>query len=79
VNKILRNFTVNSGKYVIIIASVQTIYTAHIQLQKEKVQLHSVSLEQMHSLKAELTAPIRCTYMHFDKCKVVHDQELISP
>lgn len=56
-NKTLRKFTVNSGKYVIIIAFVQTVYTAHIQLEKEQVQLHSVSLDQMHSLKAELTAP----------------------
>lgn len=73
-NKILRNFTVNSGKYVIIIGFVQTIQTAHIQLEKEKVQLRSVSLEQTHSLKAELAAPTRCTYMHFNKCKVIRDQ-----
>lgn len=78
-NTILRNFTVNSGKYVIIIASVQTIYTAHTQLEKEKVQLRSVSLERTHSLKAEFTAPIRCTYMHFNKCEVIRDQRLLRP
>lgn len=56
-NKILRKFTVNSGKYVVIIAFVQTVDSARVQVEKEQAQLHSVSLEQMHSLEAELAAP----------------------
>lgn len=72
-SKILRNFTVNSGKYVIIIAFVQQ-FIMHAYCMRKTRYSHVVSLEQMHSLKAELIAPIRCTSKHFNKCRMINDQ-----